>query len=201
MNHSLNAQKGTGVNAGKVLISSNGMTVALRWQVAAAFARELMRPGAHPSANPHVVDIRVLENGHVDVLLQGKLWFSADAADTARIGKSIKQVADLVEEESDHERITQEQALLTRTGAPFGITSHPLILKDAKLEAEHGSNLRRYVPIPSFRGRAMIGLPTIQQFSPDPKRAALEYASTLPASKRREFVSTLKKEIADGNGG
>lgn len=200
MQHSLNVKKGEGQFAGKVQIGCGNRSIAPSWEAAKAFARELLRPGLNPSANPHIIDVRVLENGHVDVLLQGSLWFNAAPQDAARIGAAIMQVADLVSQELDHERLSDEQALLARTGAPFGVTSHPRILAEAKLKAEHGRDLRRYVPMPSFRGRTMVGLPVVQQLSPVPAVAARQRAALMTPTQKRDAIVQLERETNDADG-
>ena len=199
MQQSLNVKKGEGSLAGKVQIACGGKAVAPHWRFAKWLGRELIRPGTTPSDKPGVIDVLELPNGHVDVLLHGALWFNASLEDARRIGQAILQVANLVEEEEDHARITHEQAILTRSGAPFGLTNHPAILAEAKKEAEGNRDLRRFMA-PAFRGRTMVGLPVLQQFSPNPRVAARQRAEHMTPEQKRADIAQLEKEIRDGHG-
>jgi hypothetical protein len=145
------------------------------------------------------MDVRVLDDGHVDVLLQGALWISASAADARRIGESILQVSGMVEEEQDSERIIYEQALLTRTGAlpGLGLSDNPKINAAARVEAAHNRDLRRYVPTPNYVGEFVAGLPTLRQYSPDPVVAARQRREHMTANQKLAEIKHLEKELHD----
>jgi hypothetical protein len=63
------------------------------------------------------------------------------------------------------EQIIGDQALLIRSGAPFGLTRHPAMLHEAIKEAQSNRALRRYLPS-GIRSLAIVGSPTIIQHPP-----------------------------------
>lgn len=71
------------------------------------------------------------------------------------------------EEQDDAERIAMDQAILTRAGAWFGLSSDPKINAEAASLAQWDSNLRRYMRggVRS-RHKGVIGAPTIINHAP-----------------------------------
>jgi len=61
------------------------------------------------------------------------------------MAKAITIQARRIEEEVKALEIIADQALLMRSGAPFGLSSHPVIIEEAKKEAVHNPKLRKYI--------------------------------------------------------
>lgn len=81
-----------------------------------------------------------------------------------QVAKALRIKASEAEEEAKHEQITLDQALLMRSGAPFGLTNHPQIIADAKKEAAHNRELRK--AIPSIKSREIFGRPRVIMHPP-----------------------------------
>jgi hypothetical protein len=63
------------------------------------------------------------------------------------------------------EGIIWDQAILVRSGAPFGLTSHRDMLKEATKEAAWNSPLRKYMP-GGIKSQAVFGVPRLIQHPP-----------------------------------
>lgn len=61
------------------------------------------------------------------------------------LSRAITIQARRIEEEVKALSIIDDQALLIRSGAPFGLSSHPGIIEEAKKEAVHNPKLRKYL--------------------------------------------------------
>ena len=104
--------------------------------------------------------VLLIKNG---VLIADLPWQKALAVAQGLIVQARK-----AEELAKAERIIQDQALLLRAGAPFGLTTHPAILREAAKEAEHNRVLRRYLP-GGIKSQEAVGTPTILQQPPSEK--------------------------------
>ncbi len=62
------------------------------------------------------------------------------------VGRALIKKARAAEEIAKAEGIIFDQALLIRTGAPLGFSSHPGIQAEAAKEAAYNSRLRKYLP-------------------------------------------------------
>lgn len=62
------------------------------------------------------------------------------------VGKALIKKARAAEEIAKSEGLIFDQALLIRTGAPLGFSSHPDIQSEAAKEAAHNPQLRKYLP-------------------------------------------------------
>lgn len=115
-------------------------------------------------------EIRVIQNGaRVVLLINGKRVEGMPHQSAAQLGKALLGVARLAEEWDQAERIAADQALLMRAGAPFGLSDNPKILAEARKQARHDRDLRRYIPrpaIPAIASRETFGAPTIRQTPP-----------------------------------
>jgi hypothetical protein len=58
------------------------------------------------------------------------------------------------------DRLTFDSAILHRSGARFGLTDNPLIKAEAKKEAVHNRDLRRFMP-DGIKSAEVIGAPTV----------------------------------------
>jgi len=81
-------------------------------------------------------------------------WKAAQA-----LAKALAFQANRAEEWAKAERVALDQAILMRTGAPFGLTDDWAILGEARKLAAWDSRLRRYIP--SIRSREAFGRPAV----------------------------------------
>jgi len=134
------ASTGQGSELGQVVMVTPNARAVVPWEAALEFGLELRRL-ARPGYVPDVKEIRVLANGHVDVLLHGRHWFNGPRRAMAAIGDAIVTKARQVEEEQNARfvgvqfgagkprSIIADQALLmrSRTALPMMLTSNPAI--------------------------------------------------------------------------
>ena len=86
------------------------------------------------------------EGTRVLVLSGGRLLFDLEWDAALALARALRVQGKAAEEEASAERIVMDQAILTRLGVPFGLTSRPDMLREACKEAAWNSDLRRYVP-------------------------------------------------------
>lgn len=116
-----------------------------------------------------IKEVTVRQDGdRVLLIAGGKLLFSLpwDAADV--LARAIYTQARRAEEIAKAAQIIADQAILTRLGTPFGLTSHPVMLREAANEAAWGLP-RRYIPLSRAGGihsQAVFGTPTLKQDPP-----------------------------------
>ncbi len=79
------------------------------------------------------------------------------------LARAMTIQAKRIEEQVKALQIIDDQALLMRSGAPFGLTSHPDLINAAKKEAVNNPKLRKYVTGKRAGGIGgpIIGTPTI----------------------------------------
>lgn len=112
------------------------------------------------------------ENTNVLLLIGGELVAEWPWEAAKEIAKAIRVQALRAEEQAKAEQIIMDQAILTRAGAPFGLTNRPDLLKAAANEAAWNRNLRRYIRGKAAGGietRAIVGAPTIIRHPPGEK--------------------------------
>ena len=76
------------------------------------------------------------------------------------LAKAIYVQARRAEEHAKALTIVQDQALLIRSRAPFGLTNNPDIIAEAKKEAVCNPTLRKFVP-PKNIGGPILGTPKV----------------------------------------
>lgn len=118
---------------------------------------------------PQIKTITVNQEGsRVNIIHdKGIIELPWDAA--LEIAKAMIIQARKAEEIAKAEAIAYDQAILTRLGIPIGLTSHPIILKEAKKEAAWNTNLRRYIPSGKAKGiksQSVVGSPTLIMHPP-----------------------------------
>jgi hypothetical protein len=101
--------------------------------------------------------VLLLKNG---VLIADLPWQAAIDLSGALRRKGVD-----AESHAKAERIIGDQALLIRSGAPFGLTSNPAMVREAVKEAQSNRMLRRYLP-GGIKSTAIVGQPTIIQHPP-----------------------------------
>jgi len=82
------------------------------------------------------------------------------------LARAITIQARRIEEQVKALSIVKDQALLMRSGAPFGLSSHPDILAEAKKEAIHNKELRKAIPFKGITSQEAVGRPTLIQHPP-----------------------------------
>lgn len=118
-------------------------------------------------------------------IVNGSLCFDAPISAARQIWTLFTGAARLAEEWAHADAIAADAAILARTGAPIGLTSHPAIQAEAKKLAEGDSNLRRYIPIASPRA-AVLGMPRVFHDSRTPRqRLAALFAKSNHADRQR----------------
>ena len=82
--------------------------------------------------------VLVIQNGQaiLDLPYQAALALSKALRVKAKAAEEIDKAPDTI----------FDQAILMRLGANIGLTSHPVILREAAKEAAWNSDLRRYIP-------------------------------------------------------
>ena len=99
----------------------------------------------------------------VVVVMDGRRILDVPWDAALQLARAITIQAKRIEEQVKALKIIDDQALLIRTGAPFGLTNHPALMKEAKKEAANNDKLRKYIPhvSDSIRSREAVGTPTI----------------------------------------
>lgn len=111
---------------------------------------------------PKIKEAVVRQEGtRVLVMVDGRVvldlpWQAAD-----QLAKAVRAKARQAEELAKAEDIVMDAAVLLRSGAPFGISSHPKILDEAKKEAAFNTTLRRAMP-GGIRSTTQYGLPAVE---------------------------------------
>jgi len=79
------------------------------------------------------------------------------------LAKAMTIQARRIEEQVKADKIIYDQAILMRSGAPFGLSSHPVIINEAKKEAVHNPTLRKYLTGKRAGGigGSIVGSPTV----------------------------------------
>ncbi len=76
------------------------------------------------------------------------------------LGRALLAAAAKAEEYAKANSVILDSAILLRSGAPFGITSNPRILDEARKEAQSNRMLRRYMP-GGIKSKEQFGSPTV----------------------------------------
>ena len=82
---------------------------------------------------------------------------------------AMKSQARRLEELEAFEGVVFDQAILQRTGMPFGLTSNPKLQAEAGKEAAWNSELRRYIPGGRLRQR-QVGTPGVRRIDGNTER-------------------------------
>lgn len=122
---------------------------------------------------PQYREVFVRDEGHrVLVIENGKTLIDLPWDGALALARAIAVKARKAEEVAKAEQVIFEQAILTRSGAPFGLTNTPHLLKAAANEAAWNSQLRRYIrgrAAGGIESRAIVGTPTIISHPPTKK--------------------------------
>jgi hypothetical protein len=154
-----------GIRDGRVAVLNNTvrMAVSLSWRAAVVVATAMALKARRVIGPEREMfgTISVERDGNnVLVAAQGKTFLLAPCAAAIEIAGAIKQQARRLEEIECAERIAYDQAILQRSGRPFGLTNHPKIQDEAGKEAAWNSDLRRYIPAGRLR-QTQVGTPRV----------------------------------------
>ncbi|MEW6211545.1 MAG: hypothetical protein AB1631_24475 [Acidobacteriota bacterium] len=105
------------------------------------------------------------EGERVLLIEDGRLILDMPWQAAIEVARAIYQKAKQAEQLASVDRLIIDQAVLLRAGVPFGLTSHPLILRESVKEALSNRQLRRYMP-GGIRSQSVVGSPTILQHKP-----------------------------------
>lgn len=81
------------------------------------------------------------------------------------LADALRSQGKKAEEIDQAESIIMDQAILLRTGAPFGITNNPAIMGEAAKEAAWNTRLRRALP-GGVKSQEAVGTPSIVKHKP-----------------------------------
>lgn len=84
------------------------------------------------------------------------------------VANALREKAKAAEEIAKVEGVIFDQALLVRTGAPLGFSSHPDIQAEAAREAVGNRDLRRYIP-GGVQSTEQMGRPGVYHGRPERK--------------------------------
>lgn len=140
-----------GIRAGRVVGVNNTTKLALNlsWRAADAIGRAMAHK-ARGVINPDsesFVTISLRREGEEIIIITaaGQTFLIAPLAVAAEIGYALIAQARKLEEMDSFERLAMDQAILQRSGMPFGLTRNPKIQQEAGKLAAWDSNLRRYI--------------------------------------------------------
>jgi len=116
--------------------------------------------------------VRVRHEGtRVLVIKDGRALLDLPWQAALDLSKALHAQGKRAEEIDRAKAIIADQAIITRLGLRFGITSHPLLLREAGKDAAWDSKLRRYIPAAKAMGIAsqtIVGAPQLIQYPPVP---------------------------------
>lgn len=113
---------------------------------------------------PKISEMKVSREGRNIVLVLNDRRVCELPWDAALVlAQAITIQARRVEEKVKAEQVIADQAFAMRKGLPFGFSSNPVIIDEAKKEAAHNAQLRKYIPfVPvGIREREALGAPTL----------------------------------------
>ncbi len=123
-------------------------------------------------------------------IANGALLFDAPLSVARQIWTLFTGAARLAEEWASAEAVAMDAAIMARTGAPIGLTSHPKIQAEAKKLAEGDSQLRRYIPIASPRAGVLSAPRVFHDQRSAPDQLASLFARS-GAAQRQTILSKL----------
>lgn len=111
----------------------------------------------------HAVQIRQ-EGSRVLVISGGRAVLDLPYQAALDLAKALHGKARQADEWAHAKAVIADQAIVTRLGLRFGLTSHPVLLKEAVHQAAWSRDLRRYIPSSKALGIAsqvVVGAPSL----------------------------------------
>jgi hypothetical protein len=94
-----------------------------------------------------MADMRIKREGDKVLLFKDGTLVATMPYEAAKaVGDALRKKANEAEHHANPKKIITDQAIMVRTGAPFGLTSDPVLQSEAFKEAELNRGLRRYIP-------------------------------------------------------
>ena len=106
------------------------------------------------------------EGEFVQIVKDDRLVFELPWQAALDLAKAIHGKAKECEEFACRDTIIHDQAIVTRLGLRFGLTSNPHMLKEAAKEAAWNRDLRRYIRADRAMGiasQSVVGTPSVVQ--------------------------------------
>ena len=100
------------------------------------------------------------DGADVLIVIDGQKYCRLPWDAALELARAITIQARRIEEQVKALSIVKDQALLMRSGAPFGLSSHPDIIAEAKKEAVHNKELRKAV-LGRGIGGPILGAPRV----------------------------------------
>lgn len=113
------------------------------------------------------VDIRQ-DGERVIVIENGRTILDLPYDAAQQLARALMTKALKAEEIAKAAGIVEDSAILMRSGAPFSLTDHPVLLDQARVEAAWNTKLRKAMP-GGVKSRAVLGLPKIIKHAPEVK--------------------------------
>jgi hypothetical protein len=96
---------------------------------------------------PAIQEVRIRQEGtRVLVIKDGRTLLDLPWQAALDLAKALQAKGKRAEEIDRAPAIIADQAIITRLGLRFGLTSHPAMLREAAKEAAWNSHLRRCIP-------------------------------------------------------
>lgn len=184
--------------------------VGMHWQVAGeamVLLRQQIDSAARCAADPQATLIGETsckfgsfelgfrcEQGRILFIGNGKLMIDPPVEVALKIWQGTCAQRALAEEHEKAEQVAKDNALLLRTGAPFGLSDNPAILAESVKIARDDRDLRRFLP-GGIRATALLGTPVVKH-GDSGERPIDEVMRLLPAlglSGRRDILQRVSQ--------
>ena len=96
----------------------------------------------------------------VHLLVDGKGALDVSWREAEALARAIIAKVRACEEVEKAEAVARDAAILLRSGAPFGLTDHPLIQREAVKLAINDRDLRRFMP-GGVKSESVLGTPAV----------------------------------------
>ena len=112
-----------------------------------------------------MTEVRIRHEGaEVQVIVDGKAAITAPWNAALDIAHQMIASARKAEEVAKAEGIIFDNAMLIRSGAPFGLSNHPDIISESLKEAAHNTTLRRHM-LGGIKSTTIVGTPEVRHGS------------------------------------
>lgn len=162
-----------GTRDNRVIVFNPDARLALgfSWRAAVEIAHAIMwkARGVEAPDSHEVAAVRVRRDDEsiiVDQPMTGRVFGVWPLAAAHAIGEAMLAKARELETKERADQIAYDQAILFRSGKPFGLTSDPALQDEAGKLAAWDSSLRRYLPggirgIPGVHSQEQFGAPKL----------------------------------------
>ena len=111
----------------------------------------------------------------VDLIINGALVCKMPIQQAKEVGKALNQQANKLQEIINREQIIFDQAMLSRSGAKFGLITDPRLKLPAIKEALYNSKLKRWLfgrskGMGNIQSKGIVGAPALHRHKPTPEQ-------------------------------